>query len=82
MCIERKSGIKLMNERLFQTYFDKFNFYFAKPINEILANVTVRHVIYFKDYLYFDDFNEYLKRYYTKPEIVPRVKFLTDFYSS
>lgn len=43
-------------------YFDTFNFYFSKPINEILANVIVPHVVNFKDYLYYDDDNEYLKR--------------------
>ena len=45
-------------------YKDEFNFYFAKPINEILANVNVNHVILFKDYLFFDDINEYMKRPY------------------
>lgn len=45
-------------------YFDAFNFYFAKPINEILANLNISHVILFKDYLFYDDMNEYLKRYY------------------
>lgn len=36
-------------EWMFKTYFEKFNFYFAKPINEILANLDIPHVIFFKD---------------------------------
>ena len=34
---------------MFNKYFEKFNFYFAKPINEILANIDMSHVTFFKD---------------------------------
>jgi len=48
---------------MFTKYFEAFNFYFAKPINEILSNSPlVQHIILFKDYLVYDDENEYLKR--------------------
>jgi len=57
----------------FIRYFDMFNFYFAKPINEILANVSTDHVILFKDLLFYNDDNEYLKRYYKFDEIAPRM---------
>ena len=40
-----------MNER----NFISFNFYLAKPINEILINLSVPHVITFKDNLFIDD---------------------------
>ena len=39
-------------------------------------------VILFKDYLFYDDDNEYLKRYYKIDEIQPRVSILTDFYQN
>ena len=61
-------------------YFEAFNFYFAKPINEILANICTPHVILYKDLQYYDDMREYLKRYYTYEEIQPRIKNLNDFY--
>jgi hypothetical protein len=67
---------------LFSKYFEAFNFYFAKPINEILANLNINHVILFKDYLYYDDDSEYLKRFYTQTEVKPRVTILTEFYSN
>lgn len=70
-------------------YFEAFNFYFAKPINEIIAQIPhAAHVIYFKDYLILDEQMEYMKRqemltnlrFYTKDEIKPRVDILTEFY--
>ncbi len=69
-----------MQPRIHARYFDAFNFYFAKPINEILANVALPHVIYFKYSLYLAEENEYLKRYYRLEEVAPRLKILTDFY--
>ena len=52
------------NNLIHKKYFEKFNFYFAKPINEILNFSRANHVTLFKDYLYYDDDNEFLKRYY------------------
>jgi len=34
-----------MYDSIYQKYYFAFNFYFAKPINEIIANVKVDHVI-------------------------------------
>ena len=65
---------------MFRTYFEKFNFYFAKPINEILANLDIPHVIFFKDLQYDDNENEYLKRHYKIDETMKRISCLTDFY--
>ena len=54
---------KIIKESIYKKYFEAFNFYFAKPINEILANVPgVEHIVYFKDYLVWDEEGEYLKR--------------------
>lgn len=72
---------KTSYKTLERKYFEAFNFYFAKPVNEILANIGTTHVIMFKDYLFYDDdCNEYLKRFYSKDEIRPRVRALADFY--
>ena len=49
-------------------YFEGFNFYFSKPTNEVLVNIEAPHVIQFKDYLYYDDINEFLKRPYRTKE--------------
>ena len=45
-----------------------------------MANVNTSHVILFKDYLFYDDINEYLKRPYAYDEVPPRINILTDFY--
>lgn len=69
-------------DHLISRYFETFNFYFAKPITEILANVPIDHVILFKDLLFFNDDNEYLKRAYSTEEMPARLKILSDFYAS
>lgn len=71
---------KKTQELIHEKYFDKFNFYFAKPVNEILANAFVPHVITFKDYLYYDDDREFLKRYYQRQEFSGKLHILSDFY--
>ncbi|CAD8055422.1 unnamed protein product [Paramecium primaurelia] len=71
---------KFIQKEIHQKYFEQFNFYFAKPITEILANVPVDHVILFKDQLYLHDENEYMKRFYQRDEQDPRIKLLSDFY--
>ena len=54
-----------VDDLIFDKYFEAFNFYFAKPINELLSNIpATQHVIFFKDYTIWDDQNEYLKRYF------------------
>ncbi|CAD8167905.1 unnamed protein product [Paramecium pentaurelia] len=71
---------KFIQKQIHEKYFEQFNFYFAKPITEILANVPVDHVILFKDQLYLHDENEYMKRFYKREEQDPRIKLLSDFY--
>ena len=47
----RIHAIVIVRNKLHQTYFEAFNFYFAKPINEMLANVpSIPNLIRFKDY--------------------------------
>jgi hypothetical protein len=63
ICIVRDYIPKLIRDSIYKKYFEAFNFYFAKPINEILANVPgIDHIVYFKDYLVWDEEGEYLKR--------------------
>ncbi|CAD8153732.1 unnamed protein product [Paramecium octaurelia] len=71
---------KFIQKEIHEKYFEQFNFYFAKPITEILANVPVDHVIQFKDQLYLHDENEYMKRFYQREEQDPRLNLLSNFY--
>jgi len=61
-------------------YFEAFNFYFSKPTNEMIVNIDTPHVILFKDYLYYDDINEFFKRPYSEGESKAKMKQLIDFY--
>ena len=56
---------KLSEEIIWNKYFEKFNFYFANPINEILENVRTAEVILFKDLNYYDEDKEFLNGYYS-----------------
>ena len=73
---------EVTQELLHERYFDAFNFYFAKPINEILGNAFVPHVITFKDYLYYDDDREFMKRFYRSNESPERLDTLTEYYAN
>lgn len=67
---------------LFSKYFESFNFYFSKHINEILADLAIPHVILYKDYLYYDDEEEYLRRFYRLDETIARIPNLSKFYEN
>ena len=49
-CTKSKNLILFIHENIHIRYYDVFNFYFAKSINEILVNYSIPHVVYFKDY--------------------------------
>jgi hypothetical protein len=61
-CPKCTSGelLLLPNQLIKRRYYDQFNFYFAKPVNEILAGCHQPHVILYKDLLYFDQQTENL----------------------
>ena len=63
--IKSQNFQKIIKDSLENKYYTRFNFYFAKPVHEILTNVKNSYVIKFLDDLFYDDDNEYLKRYYT-----------------
>lgn len=69
-----------MRARQHSKYFDAFNFYFAKPINEILNGSAREQIIAIKE-IRFDVENEYLKRYYRIDEVPPRLELLTNFFA-
>ena len=75
-----QNPIQLSRELIHNKYYDTFNFYFSKPINEILFNARLPHVILLKDFSYYDDETEYFKRYYKQSEAKPRLENITNFY--
>lgn len=49
-------------------------------VNNIIYNEQARIVAIFKDFLIFDDVSEFLKRYYTLEESIPRINKACEFY--
>ena len=66
---------------IWEKYFEAFNFYFAKPINEILLGVVTPQTILFKDFQYYDEEKECLKRYYITAEFKGKLEALSEHYS-
>jgi len=54
----------IINDLLRKKYFFAFNFYLAKPINEMINNIKLPHVILFKDYQIYDEPQTFFKSFY------------------
>ena len=66
----------LLNKKYSNNIANKYN---ILKINEILSNSKTRLVSAFKDYLLFDDFSEFFKRYYNRKESKHRIKKISNF---
>ena len=65
-----------------QKYFNVFNQHLINEINEILICKTNQTVVRFKDYLFYDDENEFLENYYDSKNIGYRLPNILKFYLS
>ena len=68
----------LLNEKYNSKLANKYN---ILKINEILSNSKTRLVSVFKDYLLFDDYSEFFKRYYNGKESKNKIKKISNFFS-
>ena len=81
------NGIKFNNFRFFLNYklsrkYDcKINSYNVKKINELIYNIPSRFTSKFKDFLFFEENVEFLKREYHKKELNKKFKKIFDFYA-
>ena len=66
----------LLNKKYSNNLANKYN---ILKINEILSNSKTHLVSTFKDYLLFDDFSEFFKRYYNGKESKHRIKKNSNF---
>ena len=55
--------------KLIKHHEKSLSFYNKKVINDILYNEPTHYVEEFKEYLIYEDYNEFLKKYYKKSEI-------------
>ena len=56
------------------------DYYNSKVTSDIMYNEPRNIVSIFKDYLIYDDFSEYLKRFYKHEEAVDRLPKIFNFY--
>ena len=62
-------------------YLTSQEYYNSKVTADIMYNEQRHLVTVFKEYLIYDDFSEYLKRYYTKSESYERLPRVFEFYN-
>ncbi|TNV86732.1 hypothetical protein FGO68_gene17483 [Halteria grandinella] len=70
----------LVRETLDKKYLTSQDYYNSKIVSDIMYNENRHIVSVFKDYLIFDDFSEYLKRYYRDHEAFDRLPKVFEFY--
>lgn len=76
MRVRPSSPIQQSRELLSKKYYETFQFYFSKPITEIIADSELPHVLLYKDYLYYDDEREFLRGFYKVSEFQEKHKLL------
>ena len=65
----------------FIKYYSKPSwFYNAKMINDILYNEKTHYVEMFKEYLLYEDYNEFLRQYYSKTILRTKLQKILNFY--
>lgn len=78
---ENDGLLKLIDDNLESIYFDDFNFYFSKPINELISNSRTPHAILFRDYQFYDLEETSMRRWYTEEESYIRLQNYTAFFA-
>ena len=71
---------QMITRALYSKYASSQNYYYTKDINEILANAKSEVVIIHKDFIVYDEEEEYLKRHYRMNEYDYKIKMLTEYY--
>ena len=77
-----KSAIIFSRNQILEKYQTYKRLYDIKVINEIIYNEKSHLVALFKDFLIFDDFSEFLKRFYMLKESTNRLPKICDFYEN
>ena len=75
MSIEKRARLKLIKR-----YEKSRNFHDSKMINDILYNEKTHYVEQFKEYLIYEDYNEFLKRFYKSTELNVKLPKILNFY--
>ena len=71
----------MMKEVLRSKYLECDDYFNCKLTSDIMYNETRHIVSVFKDYLIYDDFSEYMKRFYRHDEATERLPRIFSFYA-
>ena len=71
---------KRARKKLIKRYDKPSWFYNAKMINDILYNEKTHYVEMFKEYLLYEDYNEFLRQYYGKTILKIKLQKILNFY--
>jgi hypothetical protein len=71
---------KRANQKLIKRYSKHHSFYNIKMINNILNNERTHYVEMFKEYLLYEDYNEFLRQYYGKSLLKTKLQKILNFY--
>ena len=71
---------KLVNNKLILRYEKPISFHDIKIINDMIFNEKTHFVEIFKEFLIYDDYNEFLKRFYNTKEISNKLPIILNFY--
>ena len=66
--------------KLIKRYDKPLSYHDVKMINDILYNEKTHYVEAFKEYLIYEDYNEFLKRYYKRSELRIKLPKILNFY--
>ena len=80
LCHGDLSPLGLIGERLRKKYMTTLEAYNGRVVNDIVFNEHTHIVSVFKDYLIYDDTNEFLRRYYTAAESSERLPKVFEYY--
>ena len=73
--LEKRSRYKLIKR-----YDKPLSYHDVKIINDILYNEKTHYVEQFKEYLIYEDYNEFLKRYYSSTDLKQKLQKILFFY--
>jgi dsDNA-binding SOS-regulon protein len=72
---------EIISKRILMNYSMTPNEFNKIMINHLMKSSLNHYVSLFKDYLIYDEMEEFLNRFYKKEEIKPRLLLITDYYS-
>ena len=66
--------------KLIKRYEKPISYFDIKMINDILYNEKTHYVEMFKEYLIYEDYNEFLKQYYNESILYKKLEKILNFY--